>query len=414
MFLAKDMRLARSVAIKFVRTDRAHQPEYQKRLLKEARCSATVTHENIAKILDVSPDGAPTPYIVFEFVEGVTVATLLEKRGRLPFDDAIDIVLDVCAGLSEAHRVGVIHRDLKPENLIVDEREDGRHNVKIVDFGVARAEATTGESQATATDSAGGTPHYMAPEVVRGESYGDARADVYAMGAILYELLSGEKPHPGSSRNAVLYHAATRPPRPIADWVAEIPADLAQVIDDALAANPKDRISDMKVLLDRLRDVRRTNSIAPLATPLAAPSSRSVLDLVAPLAVGLAAGALLGALGTTRWANRTQDLQLQVDTATLDEPQTVSTHAASPSVVPEPIESEQSWEQTNTPHLDSSLPTHGSSPASLPVSKESRPTNRAKTSSKPASRSPAPPQQPREIEATSPPLLGFETENPYE
>jgi serine/threonine-protein kinase len=140
-----------------------------------------------------------------------------------------------------AHASGIVHRDLKPQNLFVARRDDGTDVVKILDFGVAKLEAEDHGAGTTRTGAVLGTPAYMSPEQARGDKVVDQRSDVYSLGAVLYELLSGEKPHPGDSPNAILYHIASHPPVPLASSVPELPAGLVAGIDKALSREPGDR-----------------------------------------------------------------------------------------------------------------------------------------------------------------------------
>ena len=176
-----------------------------------------------------------------EYLAGESLASLLRREGRLPIARAADPIVQACRGVAAAHGAGIVHRDLKPENLFVCRRDDGADLVKVLDFGVAKLQAADDQSAATRTGTTLGAAAYMSPEQARGDRTVDGRADVYALGAILYELLSLERPHPGDSQNAILHHIATQAAVPITSVQPDVPAGLAAVLANALAADPAAR-----------------------------------------------------------------------------------------------------------------------------------------------------------------------------
>ncbi len=202
-------------AIKLLRRDLAERRDILARFEREAATAGALENENVAAAVDfgITEDG--TPYIVMEFLAGESLGALLEREGRLPLRRAADLIAQACRGVGAAHAAGIVHRDLKPHNLFVCRREDGTDLVKVLDFGVAKLQAIDAESAATHTGTTLGTAAYMSPEQARGERTIDARTDIYALGAILYELLSGRLPHPGDSHNAILHHISTQPGVPL-------------------------------------------------------------------------------------------------------------------------------------------------------------------------------------------------------
>ena len=185
VYLARDIELDRAVAVKLLAENLAGDPSFEKRFVREARLAARLSHPNVVSVYDAGEDGG-RPYIVMEYVEGETLADLLARRGRIPPDEARGLALQAANGLAHAHAAGLVHRDVKPQNLIL--RGDG--TLKIADFGIARA------AEATALTQAGtvlGTAAYLSPEQALGEEVGPA-ADVYSLGAVLYELLTGRPP----------------------------------------------------------------------------------------------------------------------------------------------------------------------------------------------------------------------------
>jgi serine/threonine-protein kinase len=183
-----------------------------------------------------------------EYLVGESLADLLAREGRLPVARAAELMAQACRGVGAAHAAGIVHRDLKPHNLFVCRRQDGTDFVKVLDFGVAKLQAADEASAATRTGTVIGTAAYMAPEQARGEKVVDSRADVYALGAILYELLSLRKPHPGGSQNAILHHIATQPPIPLEAIESELPGDLTDVVGHAISSDPAARPASVEAL----------------------------------------------------------------------------------------------------------------------------------------------------------------------
>jgi eukaryotic-like serine/threonine-protein kinase len=254
VYEARHRRIGRRFAVKFLRADLGSDKKTLARFEQEAITAGGLENDNICAIVDVgtAPDGAPC--LVMEYLDGENLADLLEAEGALPIPRAVEIVRQVCRGLSVAHRQHVIHRDLKPRNLIVCRLSDGSDLVKIVDFGIAKLRGPrTGEGTNTTTGATLGTPHYMAPEQARGEKTLDERTDIYALGVILYELLTGEKPHPGDSYNAIIYHILSKDPVPVAELREEVPEGLAAIVHRAMGLEPATRFSTAQELERALR-----------------------------------------------------------------------------------------------------------------------------------------------------------------
>ena len=228
----------RRFAVKFLHHELALRRELLTRFQREAEAAGALESEHVAAALDfgIAADGAP--YIVLEYLVGESLEHLLERDGRLPVARATHVVQQVCRGVQAAHDAGIVHRDLKPHNLFMCRREDGTDLVKVLDFGVAKLEFVEKSAAATRTGTVLGTPSYMSPEQARGERNVGHLSDVYAVGAILYELLSGKKPHPGDSHNAILHHIATQPALSLAAFEPELPAELVAVVERALSGDP--------------------------------------------------------------------------------------------------------------------------------------------------------------------------------
>jgi eukaryotic-like serine/threonine-protein kinase len=247
-----DRMLDRPVAIKLL--GRYQQPDARARLLREARAAARLHHPNVVAVYDTGEhDGQP--FIVMELVRGGTLADLLRERGRLDVEEAVGIALGVLDALAVAHAAGIVHRDVKPGNVLLP--HDG--GVKLSDFGIAKAleDATSG---LTATGTVLGTPTYLAPELIHGESAGPA-ADVYSVGCVLFELLTGRPPFTGESSVSVAYAHVHQPVPDVTDLRPEVPRDLATVIATAMRKQPGDRYADAAELRTALLE-------GPAATPV--------------------------------------------------------------------------------------------------------------------------------------------------
>ncbi len=261
--LATDTRLARLVALKFLAPRAGETLDARRRLLDEARAASALDHPNICTVYDVGETDGQT-WMAMAYCSGETLQEAL-RRGPLPLERALSVAFAVCRGLAAAHRRGIVHRDVKPANLILGEEGD----VKILDFGIAapaRHSAPAGEPV--------GTPGYMAPEQVRGGVVGPP-ADVWAVGALLYEMLGGAPPFPGARVAALLYAVVHEAPRPLADLCPGVPAAVAELVERCLQKDPADRYPDAAALLAALGDAdRRRGAGAASPRRIAAASVR--------------------------------------------------------------------------------------------------------------------------------------------
>jgi serine/threonine protein kinase len=245
--------IGRRFAVKFLHAELAQHPEILARFRREAQAAGSLENENIAAVTDFgsSPDGAP--YIVMEFLEGQDLAKVLAQTGPLPIQRAAHILIQVCRGLFAAHGRGIVHRDLKPENLLLQTRGDGGDLVKILDFGIAKLKSTEHRPEAaTRTGITLGTPYYMPPEQARGQKELDERADIYALGVILFELLSGQKPHNGENYNAILYSILMQAAPRIETYRPDLPPELAALVHRAMAADANERPQSVSELAEAL------------------------------------------------------------------------------------------------------------------------------------------------------------------
>ncbi|TDO15031.1 serine/threonine-protein kinase [Mycobacterium sp. BK086] len=235
--LARDTRLHRDVAVKVLRADLARDPSFYLRFRREAQNAAALNHPAIVAVYDTgeaeTPNG-PLPYIVMEYVDGVTLRDIVHTDGPMPYKRAIEVIADACQALNFSHQHGIIHRDVKPANIMISKAGA----VKVMDFGIARALADA--NNVTQTAAVIGTAQYLSPEQARGEKV-DARSDVYSLGCVLYEILTGEPPFVGDSPVAVAYQHVREDPVAPSQKHSGISPELDAVVLKALAKNPDNR-----------------------------------------------------------------------------------------------------------------------------------------------------------------------------
>ncbi len=247
VYRARDERLGRSVAIKVLPPELAHDPAVRTRFAREAHTSAQLSHPNIVPIHDVGDKGG-IAYLVMGLVEGTNLAALLARNPRPPVDDVRRILAEVADALAYAHERGVIHRDIKPDNILIDS-DSGR--VMVTDFGIARAMEVG--ARLTQTGIAVGTPAYMSPEQATGERLVDGRSDVYSLGVVGYQMLTGRVPFRAANAMALLLKHVTEQPRDIAELRPDVPRGLRETIERALAKSPDDRWPTAAVMGEALR-----------------------------------------------------------------------------------------------------------------------------------------------------------------
>src|ERR1700756_2401231 len=285
--LARDMRLHRDVAVKVLRADLARDPSFYLRFRREAQNAAALNHPAIVAVYDTGEAetaAGPLPYIVMEYVDGITLRDIVHNDGPIPPRKALEIIADACQALNFSHQHGIIHRDVKPANIMISRTGA----VKVMDFGIARA--LTDSHSVTQTAAVIGTAQYLSPEQARGDSV-DARSDVYSLCCVLYEIITGEPPFVGDSPVAVAYQHVREPPVPPSGRHDGISPELDAVVLKALAKNPDNRYqtaAEMRADLVRVHngeqpeapkvmtDAERTtllSSTAPRASqPIAVPA----------------------------------------------------------------------------------------------------------------------------------------------
>jgi serine/threonine protein kinase len=297
VFEAEHITIGRSVAVKILHPNQARKKDAVRRFHQEARAAGAIGHPNICEVYDLGTLDDGSPYLVMERLTGETLADRIAAEGGLPFDDVIDILVQVLSGLVAAHEKGIVHRDIKPENVFLTKRVGCPPICKLLDFGVSKVIGSLiggkdEDLELTRTGMVMGTPYYMAPEQARGDRNLDARVDLYACGVILYEALTGRRPFTAANYNALLLQILSTKPRPAREFRPALPAGFDAVLDKALARSRDDRYAsaaefqrDLQALRDRhnaagsnvLANAMRALESAPVApapVPVPRPAAR--------------------------------------------------------------------------------------------------------------------------------------------
>jgi serine/threonine protein kinase len=240
---ATHLDLDHRVALKFMLPEALESVEASNRFLREARASSALSSEHICRVTDLGKLDNGAPYIVMEYLEGFDLQSLLTRRGALPVATAVDYVLQVCEGMAEAHMHGIVHRDLKPGNLFVTRRADGSPLVKVLDFGISKA--AFGGIVATHTGDVMGSPAYMAPEQMESAKEVDQRADIWSLGVILYQLVTGHMPFQADTLPALCMCVLSDPPEPLDALRADLPPGFADAVMRALEKDRLRRYQDV-------------------------------------------------------------------------------------------------------------------------------------------------------------------------
>jgi serine/threonine protein kinase len=290
VYRATHLGLERPVAVKIIKPEFAFDPDVADRFMREARTMAKLRHPHAAMIFDagILPDGRH--FIIMEFVEGQTLSEALQREGRFAPEQAVRIASDICDVLAEAHSLGIIHRDLKPSNIMLNER-----GICVLDFGVAKVLATSADVTHThATTGSGvivGTPRYMSPEQCLGQRVG-ARSDLYSLGVLIYEMLTGRPPFTDPLASAVLVKQATAAPPPLPKLRQDIPRALVVAVHTLLAKRPDDRPPNARAVQKLLeksvaRPPRDASATQPFSSTVAALNTNrsSFYRAITPLAL---------------------------------------------------------------------------------------------------------------------------------
>ncbi len=294
---ARHLQLETKVAIKFLLPAMLSNKEAVTRFAREARAAVKITGEHVARVLDVGTLETGAPFMVMEYLDGGDLAAWITQRGALPVDLAVEFLLHASVAVAEAHSLGIVHRDLKPANLFCIRRADGKSSVKVLDFGISKVtDLSSSESgmSVTKTSAMMGSPLYMSPEQMRSPKEVDAQTDVWALGVILYELLTTHVPFDGETVPEVAIKVATLGPPPMNTYRQDIPPGLEAVVNKALEKAKTDRYKNVAELalglsewaparakssVERICDilnVQRPESIAPGAWEPPAPRAPAV------------------------------------------------------------------------------------------------------------------------------------------
>jgi serine/threonine-protein kinase len=282
---AHHIQLDEKVALKFLHPDAVGNAEALARFEREARAAVKIKSEHVARVLDVAQLENGAPYMVMEYLEGGDLSGVLQKQGRLPVAQAVDFVLQACEAIAEAHSLGIVHRDLKPSNLFCIRRRDGQLSIKVLDFGISKLTGVDGAASGsrnmsmTKTTSVVGSPVYMSPEQMQSSKGVDARTDIWSLGIILYELLTGRVPFDADTVTELAIRVATEPTPPLSGMTPPLPPGIEQAIVRCL---------------EKSRE-RRFQNVAELAAALVefgSPRARASLERIGGM-LGLAETVLL-------------------------------------------------------------------------------------------------------------------------
>ncbi len=277
---ATNVALEQRVAIKFLLPEAAANEEVRARFAREARAAVKIHSEHVVRVIDVGEltDGAP--FMVMEFLEGEDLSSVIEKRGALPYRQAVSYILEACVALAEAHKAGIIHRDLKPPNLFLATQADGSQIIKVLDFGISKT-LDPASHALTKTSALMGSPFYMSPEQLVSSKYVDARSDIWALGIILYELISGIVPFSGETLPEIVAAILQNKPTPLSQMAANLPPDLLAAVNCCLRTEVDERFTNVAALaraLESFGEEQSSRNVARIVRVLGEPSSATVKE----------------------------------------------------------------------------------------------------------------------------------------
>jgi len=293
VYRAEDTRVKRTVGLKFLPPELTLDEEAKTRLVREAQAASALQHDNICTIHDIdeTPDGQL--FIAMDFYEGETLKKRIE-RGPLPIDIAVDIAMQVARGLAKAHEAEMVHRDIKPANIMVTKEGEA----KIVDFGLAKL---AGQTKLTKAGSTVGTVAYMSPEQARGEEV-DARTDIWSLGVVMYEMITGQLPFKSEYPDAALYSILNEESEPLTGLRTGVPMELERIVNKCLEKKPADRyqhLTDLLVDLRHLKKVSDAKAESASATSLTGEAPSKLRKRKTALV--LAGGIVVAAIALASW-----------------------------------------------------------------------------------------------------------------
>jgi serine/threonine-protein kinase len=266
VFAAEHVRTGRPCAVKMLHPELIARGPALARFRTEAEQAGAIVHERVVAILDYDADEG-APYLVMELLQGETLRSLLQREGRIEPSRALHLIAQCCEGVEAAHAHGLVHRDLKPENLFVVGSASGTESVKVLDFGLAKAKREAGSSEQTKSGTLVGTTRYMAPEQLKAPANVDARADVYALGLVLYEMLSGRPAFAPSDLHAEMQQVLFEKPAPLESLCRDLPLAVVKVVERAMARDPAQRPASARELGEALRRAWGASFVRSSTTP---------------------------------------------------------------------------------------------------------------------------------------------------
>jgi len=249
---ATHLQLDERIAIKFLLPEALRNPEAVARFGREAKAAVKIRGEHVARVIDVGTFENGAPYMVMEHLDGRDLSTLLHEQGALSPTDAVDAVLQACEALAEAHMLGIVHRDLKPANLFMVRRPDGTPSVKVLDFGISKLTHAGADHSMTKTSAVMGSPLYMSPEQMTASRQVDARTDIWAIGVVLYELLTGRVPFSADTLPEICGLILTATPSAVRDYAPGVPDGLQTVVRRCLEKDRERRFANVSELAHAL------------------------------------------------------------------------------------------------------------------------------------------------------------------
>ena len=282
---AMHLQLDQRVALKFVLPEAITSQEAIERFSREARAAAKLKSDHVARVIDVGTLENGAPYMVMEYLDGCDLSQYVDRVGPLPCEEAADFILQACEAMAEAHAIGIVHRDLKPQNLFLTTRVDGRALIKVLDFGISKftPSGNSGENMSlTRTQAVMGSPNYMSPEQLRSAKMVDARTDIWALGVILYELLSGKVPFQATSVTELCAMVLQDTPRPMRSIRPDVPDGLAEVVARCLEKDPALRFQSIASLAHALEVFGRGQSMGAGQRILAVARGSSARSVAPP------------------------------------------------------------------------------------------------------------------------------------
>ncbi len=253
VYLGQHVAIGKEVAVKFLHAELAVREEVVKRFFREAQAAAAIQHRNIIDVMDLGVSEEGEPYLVMEYLQGEGLGDLLERTGPIDLATTCGILEAALVALDAAHEKGIVHRDLKPDNIFLVYHKGEAAGVKLIDFGISKFVDYSDQTKLTQDGSMLGTPAYMSPEQARGLADVDHRTDLYSVGVIMYEMLTGDLPYAGTNYNELLANMLTSDPRPAREVNAEVPESALPVLDSALAKDVGERYQTAAEMLKAVR-----------------------------------------------------------------------------------------------------------------------------------------------------------------